>query len=332
MTSPTPQPDVINKLRFAAYSSFAMYAGMKLEVFTPLKDGPLTVHQLAQSLNVNPTRLGPLLYALVVAELLTVEDGRFANTPEAAQFLIKGNPGYMGGVHGVLTEQWTAAMKVAESISADAAQVKLDFSGMSEEELEPLYRGLHAAASTTGRALAKLSSLSTCRNFVDVGGGSAGVAIAVTEELPQVSATVAELPTITPITRRFVDEAGAADRVQVVPVDICNEALQGSYDVAVMRNLIQVLSPDEARRAIKNTSGAVKPGGAIHIVGQVLDDSRLTPVPTVGINLFFIGAYDGGQAFTEQEHRDWLAEAGFEDFERSSMAGGFTLVSARKPT
>ena len=114
MTSPTPQPDVINKLRFAAYSSFAMYAGMKLEVFTPLKDGPLTVQNLAQSLNVNPTRLGPLLYALVVAELLTVEDDSFANTPEAAQFLIKGNPGYMGGLHGVLTEQWTAAMKVAE--------------------------------------------------------------------------------------------------------------------------------------------------------------------------------------------------------------------------
>ncbi len=128
-----------------------------------------------------------------------------------------------------------------------------------------------------------------------------------------------------------MDEAGAADRVQVVPVDIRNESLQGSYDVAVMRNLIQVLSPDEARRAINNVSGAVSPGGSIHIVGQVLDDTHLSPVTTVGINLFFIGAYDGGQAFTEQEHRDWLAEAGFEGFDRSSLAGGFALVSARKP-
>jgi len=41
MEDPVPKPDTINKLRFAVDAGFAMLAGMQLDVFTPLKGGPL---------------------------------------------------------------------------------------------------------------------------------------------------------------------------------------------------------------------------------------------------------------------------------------------------
>ncbi len=84
------QPTTIQHLASAVYPSFAMLAGMQLDVFTPLKDGPLTAAQLADVLRVNAEKLSRLLYALVTANLLTVEGDRFANTPEAQQFLVKG--------------------------------------------------------------------------------------------------------------------------------------------------------------------------------------------------------------------------------------------------
>jgi hypothetical protein len=40
---PTVSTDTITKLEYAVNSSFAMYAGMKLDVFSPLKDGPRAV-------------------------------------------------------------------------------------------------------------------------------------------------------------------------------------------------------------------------------------------------------------------------------------------------
>jgi len=88
MTSPPLRPDTIEKLSSAVYPAFAMVAGMQLDVFTPLKDGPLSVEDIAAALAVNPHKLRPLLYALVAAGLLTVQDERFANTPEAAHFLV----------------------------------------------------------------------------------------------------------------------------------------------------------------------------------------------------------------------------------------------------
>src|SRR5262245_10814329 len=93
------QPTTIQHLATAVYPSFAMLAGMQLDVFTPLKDGPMTAAQLADLLGVNTDKLSRLLYALVAADLLTVVGDRFANTAEAARFLVRGQPTYLGGRH-----------------------------------------------------------------------------------------------------------------------------------------------------------------------------------------------------------------------------------------
>lgn len=62
----------------------------------------MTAAQLADALSVKAEKLSPLLYALVAAELLTVGDDRFSNTPEANHYLVKGKPTYMGGHQAVL--------------------------------------------------------------------------------------------------------------------------------------------------------------------------------------------------------------------------------------
>ena len=48
-------------------------------------------------------------------------------------------------------------------------------------------------------------------------------------------------------------------------------------------------------------------------------------------NLFFLNVFDEGQVYTEQEHRDWLADAGFEHYERLLLPNNMSMVSARKP-
>jgi SAM-dependent methyltransferase len=204
---------------------------------------------------------------------------------------------------------------------------------MSQEEAETFFRGLHWRAESVGRMLAASYDFSRHRSLVDVGGGSGGLAIAITEACPQIQATVVDLPTVTPITRRYVEEAGAGERVQVVTADVVNGPLAGSYDVAAMRALIQVLSASEAQRALINVGKALEPGGVLYIVSTgLLDNSRISPPETVAFNLVFLNIYDHGQAYTEQEHRDWLTEAGFEGFERIKLPDASSIVIARKPS
>ena len=74
-------PETIFKLANDVYSPFAMLAGMKLDVHTPLANGSLAAAEIARAIAVKDVdRLEVLLYALVRAGLLTVSDGNFANT------------------------------------------------------------------------------------------------------------------------------------------------------------------------------------------------------------------------------------------------------------
>jgi ubiquinone/menaquinone biosynthesis C-methylase UbiE len=308
-----------------------MLAGMQLDLFTPLKDAPMTAAQVAAVLGIRADKLQPLLYALVAAGLLTVEEELFANTPETNHFLVRGRPTYRGSAHEGILRRWNAALKTEQTIRTGSPQARIDFSAMSGEEAESNYRGLHAEAVASGRDLVTRYDFSSYHRLLDVGGGSGGLAITVAEACPHLQATVADLPTVTPVTRRYVEAAGITDRVEVQTADAVNGPLIGSFDVAVLARLIQVLSPDQARRTIQNVNRVIKPGGTIYILGQVIDNSRISPLETVGMNLFFLNAYDEGQAYTEQEHRDWLTEAGFVDFKRVVLPNKSSIVTARKP-
>src|ERR1043166_568824 len=106
METPTLRPDTIDQLRFSADAAFAMLAAIQLDVFTPLKDGPMSAEEIAAAIHVGPGRLRLVLYCLVAAGLLTEKDGRFANTPEAAHFLVAGKTSYIGNRYLNLAHRW----------------------------------------------------------------------------------------------------------------------------------------------------------------------------------------------------------------------------------
>lgn len=328
----TDRPETIEKLRSAAGQFFGLLAGIQLDLFTPLKDGPMSAEQIAKAIGVGPAKLQPLLYALVAAGLLTVEKDLFANTSEADRFLVRSSPMYVGARRDYSTlDRWNSLLKTAWSIRSGLAQAKLDYHTTPEEGLESFYRSRHEETAAAGRNLVARYDFSCYRQLLDVGGGSGGLAIAAIEACPHLRATVVDLPTVTPITRRFVAEAGAADRVRVMAADAVNEVLTGSFDLVVLRSFIQVLSPDQVRGALQNVSAVMEPGGLIYILGSILDNSRLSPPEAVESNLYYLNIYDGGQAYTEREYKDWLAEAGFRGFERVILPNGTSIVTAKKP-
>jgi cyclopropane fatty-acyl-phospholipid synthase-like methyltransferase len=184
----------------------------------------------------------------------------------------------------------------------------------------------------TGEQLASTYKFERFHRLLDVGGGSGGLAIAACRRCPDLRATIVDLPRVAPVARAMVREAKLQDRIEVVDGNICRGVPPGRFDVAVLRNLIQVLGREEARSALRNVGLAVEPGGSLIIIGHVLEDNRLAPTPAVRINLAFVSIYDAGQAYTESEHRGWLTQAGFSDVavQYGASPGGASIVTARR--
>jgi ubiquinone/menaquinone biosynthesis C-methylase UbiE len=322
--------ETIDRHLSAVYPSFALLAGVRLDVFTVLKDGPMTAEDLAQAMEVSAFKLETLLYALVMADLLVADDGNFANTAEADFYLVQGRPSYIGRKIAYYAERWAADLKTAESIRTGIPQGKLDFTSMSDSQLTAFYNSGNTAAIAAGRRLAETYDLCNFDSLLDVAGGSGGLAIGACQRCPELQATVIDLPTVTPITQRFVDEAGMDGRVKVLSLDVVDRAPESRYDVATVANLIQVLTRDQARGALLNVGRALVPRGVLFILGWVLDDSQLSPPEIAASNFAFLNIYDEGRAFTEAAHRVWLVEAGFSTFQRTLLPSGESIIRAEK--
>jgi len=299
-----------------------------LDLFSPLESGPLTLEQLSDSLGVKAGKLSPLLYALVVGGLLTVEDDLFSATAEASHFLVRDKPSYMGGKGDLIATNWRRVLNTAATVRAGEPPDIFDFHSMSQDDSALFFRGLYPGAVADGRRLMDQYDFSDYVTLLDAGGGSGGLALSMVQANPQLKATVLDLPTVTPITRQIIDEAGAGDQVEILAADAVRDALTGSYDVIVARHVIQVLSEGESRTLLKNLAAVLESGGRLYIIGWILDDSRLSPDKTVGSNLVLLNTTKDGQAYTEGEYREWMKEAGFVDFERRVLPDGVSFVSA----
>jgi SAM-dependent methyltransferase len=326
-------PTNIMRNAYAAYPSFAMLAGMQLDVFTPLNDRPMNAESLAILLKVKETKLSPLLYALVTAGLLTVENGIFSNTQESDTFLVRGRPEYMGGLNGFYSSLWHATLKTADSIRTNEPQAKHDWSTLPEDELIKYFRGQYPGSLRAGTQLARRIDFAQAKRLLDAGGGTGGLSVGICEAYPNIEATVADLPKVAAISDQFISEAGLSARITTKGVDIIDIPPEGSYDVAVLRALIQVMAPEHAKKVLKNISQVLVPGGYIYIVGCILDNTRLSPTASIAFSLVFLNVYEDGGAYTEKQHHDWLIEAGFTDvsIEHNVMSDGLGVVSARKP-
>lgn len=325
-----PSREIFDKLVDLPYPAFAFVAGVKLNVFTPLGDSPKTAEELAAILAVDADKLRPLLYALVVAGVLTVDDGVFANTPESDHYLVEGREEYIGNLCAAFEERWRWALMTADSIRTGKPQAEHDYATMPAPERDAFFRDIHPNALETGNMLVERLDLASRRHLLDVGGGSGGLAIAACRRCPDLRATVLELPAIAPIAEEMVAESGLAERISVVAHDIVAGPPSATCDVAVFRAVLQVLPYEAARRAVVNAGHVLEPGGTMCILSRVLQDSRLEPEQTVAQNLVFLNIYDGGQAYTVGEYRAWIDEAGLTGFDMFTRPDGRSVIIATK--
>ncbi|RLP27143.1 methyltransferase [Mesorhizobium sp. YM1C-6-2] len=321
--------DRIDRLIAAVPHALALRAGLDLGIFTRLAGGAATADNLGAALEVDPDRLSRLLYALASIGLLDVEDGKFRNGAEAAAFLDATSPTYRGGDHALLRELWEADLKTADSLRQNRPAALHDFSEAGPEEAAAFSRMLAPGGVIFGRQLAEAIDLSAVGSVIDIGGGAGAILVGLRERWPHIAATLMELPTVAAVAPKILAEYGAGD-VVVEEGDITVAPSAGRHDLAILKAVVQVLPPDQARSSILNAARSLKPGGEIAIAGSgVVDDDRLGPPEGVFLNLTFLNLYRHGESYTEAQYRQWMTEAGFRDISRSRLADGSTLFRGR---
>lgn len=331
MTTKTPEwGDVLGHLN-GYFSAVAVLAAMQLDLFTPLRHGPRTCDELANDLAVDPRRLRMLLTTLAGTGLVTLSHHRVTNSPVAAEFLVKGQPKYMGGSHELYSELFSAVLTTTQSIRSGTPQSEHDSESLPDSQLRAGLRGLNAGATAQGRMLARDQRFERFETILDVGGGGAGFAMGACEVCPNLTAQVIELPRVAEIAQEFVEAAGLASRIKAISHDIAAAPLPQAYPAAVLRNFLQVLSPERAKNVLENVGRSLQPDGEVFVIGQMLDDDLTGPPGALALNLVFLNIYRDGEAYPEASYRSWLASANFVNIQRRQLTGSTqSLITAQR--
>lgn len=322
-------PERIDRLIAAVPQALALRAGLELGIFTRIGSGTSSAEDLGAVLKVEPSRLSRLLFALASIGFLEIEDGRFRNAADASAFLDASSPTYRGDDHDLLRELWGADLLTADSLRQNRPAALHDFSEAGPEDAAALSRLLAPGALNFGRLLAGEMDLSAINSVIDIGGGAGTILVGLRERWPHIVATLMELPTVAAVAPYTLSQYGP-DKVDVEEGDICVGPSIGRHDLAILKAVVQVLPPEQARCAIINAARCLNPGGHVVIAGSgVVDDDRLGPPEGVFLNLTFLNLYRSGESYPASQYRSWMTEAGFTDIVRSRIPDGSTLFRAR---
>ena len=331
------QADEISQIAFGYMGSKALFAALESDVFTLLADGPKAAADLAEKTALEPDRAEMLLTALAGLGLVTVEDGKFANSPAAEAFLVKGAKydfsDYLrlqvGKQMYPLLDQIEAALE--NRLPENATSSYADW--FSDPEQARLYsESQHAGSLGPARQLARKTDLSDAKTMLDVGGGTGAFAITLCQANPDLHATVVDYPNVAALGQKYVEEANLADRITYVPGDGREDIWPKNQDIVLMSYLFSGV-PGEAHEAlIKRAYDHLAPGGRLMIHDFIVDEDRTGPKLAALWQLQHT-------AFTPEARSldtGWLQEAltrnGFEDVEIGTMIPEMTmLASGRRP-
>lgn len=330
----TPRSDTtrLQKIAQAYWESAALMAAVELDVFTAIAHGQDTIAGVAKTVGIGERNAERLLTALCAMTLLDRAGERFANAPDVQRFLVKDGERYAGPWILFTKPRWAAYGELSQRLKSPVEN-RL---GAYREFTVADARRYHAATYSIGTGAARLFSRSVDlkgrKLMLDLGGGSGAYSIVATRVFPGLKAIVLDLPPVVVVTREYIAQNEAADRVSALAGDFTTSEFPQGVDVVVMASNLPQYEPALIRLVVGKAFAALLPGGEMHLIGETLNDDRRGPLSAAlwGLNEAVYGST--GVAHTESEVKGYLQGAGFADVTvHPFVPGVLSRVTGRKP-
>ena len=326
ITKPGELMEIVNAFKM----SRMILTGIELKIFDPISSGSMTSAEVAGSIGTDPRATDRLLNALSGTGLLIKTDGYFSNSPFSQKFLVTASPYFMNGLgHSAdLWKTWSSLTEVVKSGKNTNDRGEINDRG--PEWLESFIGTMHARGVAQGRELASMLDLSNTRRVLDVGGGSGAFTFGFIEKNPAITGVVLDLPNVTPITRKYVENAGFTGNVTTVDGDYHLAEFGHGFDLVLMSAIIHINNPEENRLLIQKGADSLAEGGQLVIMDHVMNEERTEPFIGALFALNMLVGTKHGDTFTESELRLWMEEAGLTEIRLMTAVSGMQAMVGRR--
>lgn len=312
-------PEDLFEVSGGYWQGFALQVSALLGIYDLLEEGPLTVEGLAHRLGASERGLDLLLRALVAMGLLERTEEGFVNGPDAARFLVRTSPHYVGGLlihHWHLARAWTGLDRAVLT-----GRPQREVASWDEAQREAFLMGMLALSMQVAPRLARQLDLRGRRHLLDLGGGPGVYAIHFCLANPQLRATVFDLPTTGPVAERTINRFQLAHRIAFLGGDYLREELPGTYDVVWLSHVLHGEGPQACRVILNKAVAVLERGGVLLVHDFLLNESRDGPLLPALFSLNMLVNTAEGRAYSEGEIRRMMEEAGLSEVRRLPVEG-----------
>lgn len=324
-------PDLI-QLSGGYWSTCALHAGVKLDLFTVLDKAACTAEEVAQLVHADPRASGMLLDSLTAIGLLDKSNGRYIDTSFAAGSLSKKSPGYLGHIimhHHHLMSGWT---RLSDAVTT-GHQIREAMSHDEDESIrESFLMGMFNLASQLAPRIAAAVSLAGCRRFLDLGGGPGTYAIHFCQANPEMSAVIYDLPTTRTFAEKTVARFNLSGRIAFNSGNYHVDPVPSGFDAVWLSHVLHSDGPVACASLVRTAVAALNPGGVLMIQEFILNNAKNGPEFPALFSLNMLLGTEEGQAYSEEEMETMMTAAGVTDVKRLSLElpNGAGIMIGRK--
>lgn len=296
-----------------------LHAGVKLGIFSQIDEDQVSARELAEQIGVDERGVTALLNALSAMGLLVKTGSRYANTPESWDLLVRHSPHYIGFMimhHHHLVEPWSRLDEAVRSGHSLSGKVVHD-----DDSRESFLMGMFNMAMAIAPQVSREIDLKGKTRFLDLGGGPGTYAIYFCLANPELSGTVADLPTTRPFAERTIARFKLSDRIRFMPCDYLNDEVLGTYDVAWLSHILHGEGPDDCEMMIKKAVAALAEGGSLFVHEFILNNTADGPLFPALFYLNMLINTEKGRSYTEGQLREMMENAGLHHIERLPFKG-----------
>src|SRR5215218_5193303 len=332
--STTVTPDYIMQLGLGFWASKTLLSAVELDLFTALAQGPATAEAVGERLRLHRRGARDFLDALVSLKVLERDaDGRYYNAPEAATFLDRSKPSYMGGMlemaNARLYPFW-GSLTEALRTGRPQNEVKTggDFFGALYADpgrLEGFLSAMSGLSLGAARAIARKFPWGDYETFVDVGGAQGGLPVQVALAHPHLAGGNFDLPEVGPVFEKYVAAHGLSERLKFYPGNFFKDPIR-TADVLVMGHILHDWDLEKKRVLLKKAYDALPVGGALVVFEALIDDGRCENAMGLLMSLNMLIETPGGFDYTGADCRLWMRETGFRETRVEHLAGPDSMV------
>lgn len=321
--------DII-ELTSAYRKSRVLFTAYELDIFNQLDTSSKTSSDIAIAINADKRATDRLMNALVVMGFLVKSDNLFSNADIASQYLVKGKPDYLAGLaHSA--NLWITWGSLTTVIKKGRAVLGARMDERGEDKLRTFIGAMHWRASKNAGKVEEHLDLKGVKRVLDIGGGSGAYSFAFVNAVPNITATVFDVPDVITLTKEYVAQAGLIDKFDYQSGDYNVDNFGNGFDLVFMSAIIHINSPEQNISLFQRAADALNPSGQIVILDFILDDSRTIPGDAAFFALNMLVNTECGDAYTEKEIKAWFEKVGLVSPNRIQLKRGISIMTARKP-